>query len=337
MNSQDIKQKATRLGYASCGIIPAAPFDEYKKYVEERCLTFPQSRSHYEWLNDFAQLPEGAKSVIVCIRRYNKYKVPQGLDKWVGKNYLFDGRVPYSHEYRDKAEFEAYLKTGGIGIIDFEVPARWAAAKAGLGKFGRNCFVYDPDHGSYHYIYAWVVDKALDYDEEPEDLLMPECSDDCEKCVEACPTNALVGGLSMDMDRCAARLTCYSGSGLPPDEATRLQMGELLYGCDFCQDACPVNRDKFVEEEEFPLLDQYMQILPPERILELGEDTYLSVLNPRFWYARDEGLWLWKFNALRAMINSGDEAYHDIIKRYCDHEDERLNEIARLGCKQLGL
>ena len=337
MKANDIKQKALQLDFDSCGIIPAKPFDMYTRYLDERIEAFPESKAHYERMYGFAQPPEEAKSIIVCIRRYSKYKMPKGLDRLVAKNYLFDGRIPYSPEYRDKAEFEMFLASGGINVINFQIPARWSAALAGLGKFGRNNFIYDPEHGSYHYIYAFVVDKVLEYDETPDSFLLPQCGDHCEECIKACPTNALAGELSMDMEKCVARITNASSSGEIPDEATMSQMAELLYGCDICQDVCPVNKGKIVEDLDFPLIEIYEHIFQPEAILEMDNDTYLKVLNPRHWYAGPNGLWLWKCNALRSMINSGNPAYHGIIKQYCNHEDERLRRTAIWGCEKLGL
>ena len=337
MLAQDIKKKAALLNYTSCGIIPAAPFDQYSRYVDERVESFPGSDEFYERFRGLATLPDEAKSIIVCIRRYNSYKVPQDLDTWIGKNYLFDGRVPYSYEARDKTEFEAYMKAGGINIIECMVPDRWAAALAGLGKFGRNNFIYDPEHGSYLYIYTWVVDKVLDYDETPADFLLPQCGDHCGKCIEACPTKALSASLSMNLPRCAAFISSFSATGIISDEETRAQMGQLIYGCDACQDACPLNQGKFAENGEFPLLDQYEQLLRPENILAMDNDTYVSVISPRFWYAGPEGLWLWKCNALRTMVNSGDPSYHGLIKQSCSHKDERVSEMARWGCETLGL
>ena len=337
MLAQDIKKKAAQLNYSSCGILPAATFDVYEKYLNERIQAFPDSKGFYERMYGFVKLPEDARSVIVCVRRYNKYKIPKGLDEWVGKNYLFDGRVPYSNESRDKAEFEMYLKTGGINVIEHRVPDRWAAALAGLGKFGRNNFIYDPEHGSYHYIYSWVVDKALDYDQTPDDIYMPLCGDHCGKCIEACPTKALSGSMTMNMPRCAAFISSFTGSGAVSDEETRHQMGQWLYGCDACQDVCPANQNKFAEEEDFPLMDIFELLLRPENILAMDNDTYVGVIDPRFWYAGPEGLWLWKCNALRIMINSGDAAYHDLIKQSCGHEDERVREVANWGCERLGL
>ena len=337
MLTEEIKSKAKELNFESCGIIAAAPFDEYEQYLDMRIEAFPESKQHYERFYNFTKIPEGAQSIIVCVRRYNKYMMREELNKWIGKNYQFDGRVPYSQEYRDKTEFEMFLKIKGINIFETMIPDRWAAAKAGLGLFGWNNFIYDPNHGSYLYIYTWVIDKALDYDDSPESFVMPQCGEHCRKCVEACPTKAISGSMAMDMAKCAARLTSNSFTGEIPNETIRTQMGQLLYGCDFCQDACPVNADKFNEKEKFPLLDQYEQLLQPESILDMDQDTYEKVLNPRFWYTGPEGLWLWKCNALRSMINSGDPKFFETIKSYRNNDDGRLREIADWGCDKLGI
>jgi epoxyqueuosine reductase len=74
-----------------------------------------------------------------------------------------------------------------MNILQKELPARWAAAKAGLGKFGHNNFIYSPEHGSYIWIDTWTVNKELDYDDMPEDACLSVCNEECHKCVKACP------------------------------------------------------------------------------------------------------------------------------------------------------
>ena len=139
----------------------------------------------------------------------------------------------------------------------------------------------------------------------------------------------------MDRGRCITQLTCFANDTL--DEETRSQMGLWLYGCDGCQDACPQNKDKFKESEEYPLLREYEVYLRPEGLLEMDENTYLNVINPRFWYAGKDKLWLWKCNALRHMVNSRDPEYHSLIKKSCDHEDARVRDVAQWGMRKLGI
>ena len=330
-----IKHKALQLGYLACGIIPADIFREYTRSLDERVKSFPESRELYEPLYDLACQPEEAKSIIVCTQRYNRCKVPDSLSGLIGKVYLFDGRVSYSDEYRTEAEFEMFLKILGINILKCDIPVRLAAAKAGLGKFGRNNFIYDEEHGSYVWIDAWVTDKELDYDAVREITLLPACNEDCKKCIKSCPTKALRGSLSMDRCKCITHLQFNKKDSL--DENTGSQMGLWLYGCDACQDVCPLNKDKFTESEEFPLLEEFEEYLRLEHILEMDEDTYINIIYPRFWYAGKDGLWLWKRNVLRIMINSGEKMYHSMIKKCCSHADSRIRETAQRGCNKLGI
>jgi len=335
VKTQKIKHKALELGYIACGIIPSSVFEEYSRYLDERVNTFPESKELYEPLYALARLSDNVKSVIVCLRRYNRYKVPAGLSGIIGKIYLFDGRLSYSREYRAKMEFETYLGTLGMNILPKELPARWAAAKAGLGKFGHNNFIYSQDHGSYIWIDTWTVNKELDYDNMPEDASLFVCNEKCHKCVKACPTNALSNTFSMDRGKCITQISCFSKD--IPKEDIRSKLGLWMYGCDVCQDACPLNKDKFKETEEFPLLQEFEEYLKPENILKMDEETYMNILNPRFWYIGKDGFWLWKCNALRNMINSGLNEYHQLIKQCCNDTDNRIKEIAEWGCDKLNI
>ena len=330
MSTIQIKRKAEELGYLACRIIPSAAFNEYTQALDKRVASFPESKELYEPLYAFAAENKNARSIIVCTQRYNRYKVPESLKGRIGKMYLFDSRLSYSQEFRFRNEFETYLKTLGIPLLEGAVPSRWAAVKAGVGKFGRNNFIYSPEHGSYIIIHSWVTDKELEYDEVEENYLNSECKENCQKCVSSCPTGALSGSLSMDRSKCIAQLSFFAKD--IPDEDTRSKMGLWLYGCDVCQDLCPLNKDKFTESEEFPLLREFEEYLKPENLLSMDEDTYTNLVNPRFWYIEKENLWLWKCNALRFMANSGEKKYHDLIKKHCDHEDQRVRETALWGC-----
>ena len=208
MKSHDIKNKALQLGYLACGIIPANVFDEYKDYLDRRVKLYPESKELYDPLYNNARQPENAKSIIVCTHRYNIYKVPDYMNRLIGKFYLFDSRVPYSPEYRENAEFETFLQLLGFSFFPCNIPDRLAAAKAGLGKIARNNFLYDSEHGSYLWIDAWVIDKELEYDRVEDNIWLPDCNDTCQKCIQSCPTKALSGSYSMDRGKCITHLTC---------------------------------------------------------------------------------------------------------------------------------
>ena len=316
------------MGFTDCAIIPFPDFSEYKDSLEKRSKEFPASKELYDTLYPMAGKIENAKSLIVSSQRYNSYKINSALEGRIGKMYLYDSRLNYSAEFRARQEFEVYLKTLGLNLLQAAVPARWAALKAGIGKFGRNNFIYDDVHGSYITILSWVIDSVLDYDSvaagaapaavsvsdagaapageafpAPADPRIAEgCSEACLKCVAACPTKALSEAFSMNRAKCIAELSFFSNE--KPDELTQSQMGQWIYGCDVCQDVCPLNKDKFTETEEFPLLTEFEKYLETESILNMDQETYENVLNPRFWYMGKDKLWLWKNNAERVLKNS---------------------------------
>ena len=335
MSTTEIKQKALDLGYLACGILLVHTFEAYTQDLDERVESFPESKALYDPFYAFAQPPEGAKSIIVCTRRYNNYKLPENLDGLIGKLYLFHCMLPYSNAHRAAAEFEAYLQFRGIRTLSYDAPVRMAAVKAGLGTYGYNNFFYDPKHGSYVWIDTWVVDQALECDPMQEKALLSACSESCLRCVKACPTNALEKPLSMNRGKCLTHLLTHAEDTLDPE--TREQTGAWIYGCDICQDVCPVNKGKFADTEPFPLLAEYTEYLTPERILEMDEETFDNVLRPRFFAAGTGSLWLWKCNVLRSLINTGDARYYTLIRAYATHPDTRVQEIARWGCDRLGI
>jgi len=335
MLSEKIKAKANELGYVACGIIPASAFDEYTSELNRRCDLFPESKKYYDDLRDLASLPEDGKSIIVCTQRLNKYKIPKAFEPLYGKMYLFDPRVSYTEEHRINDLFATYIKMLGLNIIEGGVPDRWAGARAGVGKFGRNNFLFDEKHGSFIVIQTWIVDKELDYDAAPENTGMKTCNDGCHKCIEACPTKALSDKLLMNMGKCICRVQFDAEDAL--SEEMKEQMGLWLYGCDACQDVCPANKNKFTEFEEYPLLLEFEELMKPESIFNMDEKTYKNVLNPRFWYSGEENLWLWKCNALRVMINSRDSRYFDLIKQSTLSSDKRISAVAKWGCEKLSI
>lgn len=288
-----VKKKAYELGYDLCGIIEANSFKEYSDYLNRRIEKFPNSTHLYKNLFTLAEPLEKAnwgKSIIVCIRRYNKYKIPENLDKLFGKVFLFDGRVENSKEYSRNILFTQYLEEQGMKTCQEEVSARWAAVKAGLGSFGKNNFVFTK-FGSFVWIDTWIVDLKMEYDKESDDKIH-SCPENCHRCVDACPTKALCEDYTMDRGICIAQLSFVSSK--LPSEKLRDEMGTWVYGCDVCQDVCPMNNKKWSEEENFPEIENIKSMLSLEQILTMDENTLFEVINPRFWYISKDRIWLWK-------------------------------------------
>jgi epoxyqueuosine reductase len=328
-----IKQKAHELGYVSCGITDASPFTEYLDTLEQRIQRYPESVHLYQDLRENGypkKQAEWAQSVIVCISRYGRYRLPQGLAQYFGKCYLVDGRLPYTTEYHASDAFQAFLKELGLSVIAPRLAVRWAAARAGLGQFGKNNFIYTND-GSWIMMKIWVVNAALEYDAPQTTSL---CPDQCTRCIDACPTHALERPFMMNYGRCIAHLTFHLTT-LPP-EAVRKPMGTWIYGCDVCQNVCPLNHGKWEPAEEFPQLDEVAHELPLDRLFRMTQPVYEQIIQPRFWYIAKEHLWIWKSNVLRAMANSGKVGYHHLIKEACYDPNEHIQQMAHWAEQTIG-
>ncbi len=303
--AEKVKQAAIDCGYVGCGITSAEPFIEFEKGIAKRMEQFPGSSHLYEKMKyriDPREINPWVKSIVVCVRRYGRFRIPVELEGRIGKYYQFDRRYPGCEDFQISRSFEEKLRSLNLRVNQGDVPARWAGARAGVVLFGRNNFVFSRAHGSWINIETWLIDAELPADESSYDVICPE---NCSECIKACPTGALSGPFSMRMDRCIAYLT-YSGSP-PEDKETQEQMGEWIYGCDVCQDVCPRNKGKWKETEKPEWLDQFLPILKPSALAEMDLKTYKEKVHPLMWYIEDseEGLERWRLNARRSLRNSG--------------------------------
>ncbi|MDR7074715.1 tRNA epoxyqueuosine(34) reductase QueG [Fictibacillus barbaricus] len=149
----------------------------------------------------------------------------------------------YHHILREKlALLEAFIleKVPAAQVKSMvdtgELSDRAVAERAGIGWSAKNCAIISPEFGSYMYLGELITNVALPVDQPMED----QCGT-CNKCVDACPTGALVQGGQLDSNKCIAFLT--QTKGFLPDQY-REKLGNRLYGCDTCQTVCPENKGK---------------------------------------------------------------------------------------------
>ncbi|MTH53492.1 tRNA epoxyqueuosine(34) reductase QueG [Bacillus mangrovi] len=156
-------------------------------------------------------------------------------------------RASWGKDYHDVlreklAKLEAFLKEKSPDILvksmvdTGELSDRAVAERAGIGWSGKNCAIITPEFGSYVYLGEIVTNIPFEPDQPVED----QCGT-CNKCVDACPTGALVQGGQLNAQRCIAYLT--QTKGFLPEEF-RQKIGNRLYGCDTCQTVCPENKGK---------------------------------------------------------------------------------------------
>ncbi|MFB5664360.1 tRNA epoxyqueuosine(34) reductase QueG [Alteribacillus sp. HJP-4] len=191
-----------------------------------------------------------------------------------------------------------------LSMVDTgELSDRAVAERAGIGWSGKNCAIITPEFGSYVYLGDLITTLSL----EPDQPLTDQCGT-CNKCVDACPTGALVQGGQLDSGKCIAYLT-QTKDMLP--ERYRKKIGNRLYGCDTCQQVCPEN--KGVDIHSNPEFEPDPERVKPQllSLLKMSNKTFRST------YGSMAGSWRGKKpiqrNAVIALGNYKEEASVDTL------------------------
>ncbi len=335
---QKIKNKAYELGYENCGIVPLEKLDGYGQKILERIQKVPESETFYKRqyrLIDPQESFPWAQSIIIVIERNGRYRIPDELKGRIGKHYLFDTRIgENTNEFQAGTEMENHMQALGLrfaGDRKFGLAGlRWAAMKAGLGIIRKNNFFYTKS-GSWGTLQGWLIDQTL---ELTDTIDLPQCPDNCNRCIKACPSGSLLAPYTMSPAECISYLTTFGGRNLPV-EPLRKTFGQCLYGCDICQEACPMNKGKWKETEDFPGVSDLAPSLTPEKIMEMDEAFYKQNIQPKFFYLNEEELWKWQVNALCFMQNNYQEKYKPYIIAACKSKNTKVGELARLIYNEL--
>lgn len=340
ITAQMIQKKAYELGYEKCGIIPIDLMDEYAEKFNERIEKIPKSKMFYQSqqrLINTKKIYPWAKSVVVLTVPYGKYKVPEELNGHIAKAYLFDTRVDKNtKEYQNNRALEKYMQELDLKVETDQkfgvVGMRWAALQAGIGIIRRNNFLYT-ESGSWVHLEAWITDREMELKETNN---VVQCPKSCNRCMTSCPTKSLSAPYTMSPTECVSFLTTFGGRNLPQEPLSKT-FGNCIYGCDICQDVCPMNKGKWKGEIEFPGLAELSSSLTPENILNMEEAFYRERVQPKFFYLSPEDLWKWKVNVLCYMCNNYKESYKSLIINACNSENNKVREIAYSICRELCL
>ncbi|MDR2771163.1 MAG: epoxyqueuosine reductase [Clostridiales Family XIII bacterium] len=333
-----IERKAQALNIDKCGIIRPEAMSDYADRLRERMGRIPNGEAVYGGFLRFADIREKfpwAKSIVVIALSYGHYALPANAAHY-GKYYLIDSRFnPDSPERKKITAFENFLGELGLKTASSVHPGitamRWAAHKAGLGLIRRNNFLYT-EKGSWVSLTAWATDAEMELISDGSAL--PPCPDDCDRCIRACPTKSLFAPYTMNMATCVSRLSTLSAPAAY-DEETGRRMGTRIYGCDACQDVCPMNKGKWTGEREFPGLRELGGLLSPENILSLPYAEIERILAPKFFYIKKDALWMWKLNAINVLANAGAPAGIERIAAMLCDEHEIVRERAKRALDRL--
>ena len=212
-----------------------------------------------------------------------------------------------------------------------------AAARAGMGTFGKNCLFYSnrvARGGSWTLPIAVVVDRTFKPDEPTLEI---GCPDWCKNtCIVACPTGALMGNCRIDPRKCISYLS-YFGEGITPLEL-REPMGMFVYGCDRCQNVCPRNQpwlaQALPQNEKVADKAAYFEL---SRLLHMDKQYFETNIWPHMFYMPSEDIWRWQMNAARVMGNSRDRKYiSDLVRAFKENPDERVRGMAVWAIGNIG-
>jgi epoxyqueuosine reductase len=233
-------------------------------------------QNHFEKRVDPRLLVKGARSVIVVLQNY--YTPDGQSDPHAPKisRYAF-GKDYHRIMKRKLSSLLAFLGSesgpvsGRYFVDSAPVLERALARKAGLGWTGKNSLLLNRKHGSFFFIGVLITDLELAYDIPVKD----HCGD-CTKCIEACPTGAIVSDRIVDSKRCISYLTIeHKGASLP--EEFRGRMENYVFGCDICQDVCPWNNNAHPHGEAGLKPGPGLLDMTRQEWCELNEDRFEKI------------------------------------------------------------
>jgi epoxyqueuosine reductase len=287
-----------------------------------------------------------ARSVVVCAINYNTaqpYSTQASDDKghgWISR-YAWGQQDYHDSVMLRLRQVEAALKNacGGADLVTRcyvdtgPIVERVAAKYAGIGWIGKNTCIINQKVGSWLFLGVMLISLELEPD-PARGVTAPDRCGTCTRCIEACPTDALIAPYQLDSNRCISYLTIEKRGSLPQDEELRAGMGRHIFGCDICQDVCPWNRKapatkaaEFQPREELvsPALDW---------LAEMSAETFRRIFQGSpVKRAKRAGL---RRNAVIAMGNSGDRKFFPLLEKLAGDEEKVVAESAQWAIQKLG-
>jgi epoxyqueuosine reductase len=269
-NTTRIKQKAHELGFFYCGVSKAEFLEEEAPRLEEwlnkqRHGKMSYMENHFDKRLDPRLLVDGAKSVVSLLLNY--YTEEKQSDLTAPKI----SKYAYGEDYHDVIkeklrqlmqfiETEIGEVSGRVFVDSAPVMDKAWAKKSGLGWIGKNSNLIHPKSGSFFFIAELIIDLELQADGPIKDY----CGT-CTKCIDACPTDAIIEPYVVDGSKCISYLTIELKDALLPAEF-KGKMDNWAFGCDICQDVCPWNR--------FSLLHNEPRFNPSQNLLQLSKSDW---------------------------------------------------------------
>lgn len=261
-----IKEEAYRLGFVFCGVSAAVFLEEEAPRLEKWLKAGMQGEmrymeNHFDKRLDPRLLVEGARSVISLALNYYTDKVQEDPNAPKISRYAYG--EDYHSVIKDKLKrLLAFIRekmgdVQGRGFVDSApvLDKAWAA-KSGLGWLGKNGNLINKSMGSYFFLAELIVDIDL----EPDHAVSDHCGI-CTKCIDACPTEAIIAPYIVDGSKCISYFTIELKEAIPQE--MKGSWNDWAFGCDICQDVCPWNRFSVPHQE--PRFDPHPDLLGMKR------------------------------------------------------------------------
>jgi epoxyqueuosine reductase len=323
MTTADVQRLGSSLGLDAVGVARAEAYDGTERHIRERrarglfgrmrfTMAQPDVSCHPE------RLLEGARSVVsaaLCYYAPEPRRAPG------------QGRLPRYAWHDGYAELREKLDALGreLGapyrvLVDANQHVdREAAARSGVGFYGKNTMLITRHHGSWVVLGTLVTAAAL----EPTPPLAPDCGS-CTLCIDACPTGALDDPGTLDATKCLSYWT-QTPESIPA--AYREPLGVQVYGCDICQDVCPWNRGVEKRRADLPA-DSAAHV----DLVDWLEGDVASF--GRLFVPQNDPRWLQR-NALVAAGNAGDKRTRAAVERHASGDDAMLAEHASWALERM--
>jgi epoxyqueuosine reductase len=339
-----VKQAALEAGFELAGVAPAADARELEhfppwiaagragemKYMEARDEQGELKRA------SLARVAPWARSVVVCAINYNtahpySTEVNDPERGWISR-YAWSREDYHVAVLRRLKRVETALYAAVEGVVTRSyvdtgpIVERVFAKYAGVGWIGKNTCVINQQKGSWLFLGVILTSVEL-----TADVPAPDRCGSCTRCIEACPTDALLRPYQLDSNRCISYLTIEKRGSIP--EELRAGMGQQVFGCDICQDVCPWNRKgPHSQAPEFAaregLVNPALAWLA-EMSAEEFRDTFRGSPIRR---AKSAGL---RRNVAIAMGNSGRREFVAELERMSRDPEESVAESAAWAIRQL--
>jgi len=346
-----VMQAARDAGFDAAGIAPVEDSPEleyFPRWIAEGHageMKYLEGRDEQGRLKraSLANVAPWARSVVVCAINYNTaqpYSMQAAGDFTKGQERGWISRYAWSAEdyhesvMRRLRQVEAALRNaGGVDHLTTRcyvdtgpIVERVLAKYAGIGWIGKNTCIINQKLGSW--LFLGVILTSLDLE---AGLPAPDRCGTCTRCIEACPTDALIAPYRLDSNKCISYLTIEKRGAIP--EEMRSGMGRHIFGCDICQDVCPWNRKApATSATEF---QPRAELVNPalDWLAEMGAEEFRRTFrNSPLRRAKRAGV---RRNAVIAMGNSGERKFLPLLEKLTADEDEVVAESAAWAVQEL--